>query len=129
MDLTKIFGVEKEEIFEFSNSLGQYRINNDGKLEFRQCTIALWVESKRSVNELVDKKVIHLPFSPKHGQKYYTIRLDAWAVTKATWVDDPVDYLRKEQDMVFRTYEDAGFACPKIYEKLTGKNWDDYDGM
>ena len=129
MDLTKIFGVEKEEIFEFSNSSGQYRINKYGELEFRLSTIALWTESKLPVNGLVDKKVIHLPFSPKHGQKYYTIRLDAWAVTKATWVDDPVDYLRKEQDMVFRTYEDAGFACPKIYEKLTGKNWDDYDGM
>ena len=31
--------------------------------------------------------------------------------------------------MVFRTYEEAGFACPEIYEELTGKNWDDYDGM
>ena len=74
MDLTKIFGVEKEEIFEFSNSLGQYRINNDGKLEFRQCMIALWVESKRSVNELVDKNVIHLPF-PLNTDKN-TILLD-----------------------------------------------------
>ena len=128
MDLCKIFDVAEDEEFYLRPYGGVYKVHNN-LLCYREDDNSSFKPIEVSVNFVARAVVVKAPFQPKHGQKYYTIRLDAWAVTKATWVDDPVDYLRKEQDMVFRTYEDAGFACPKIYERLTGKNWDDYDGM
>ena len=128
MDLCKIFNVAEDEEFYLRPYGGVYKIHNnllcykeDGSSSFKPIEV--------SVNFVARAVVVKAPFQPENGQTYYTICNSTWEVRKAVWRESPIDYLRKAQDMVFGTYEDAGFACPKIYEKLTGENWDDYDGM
>lgn len=127
MDLCKIFGVKEDEKFRLRPFQGTYVVHNN---------ILYWKGNGSSlepasitVNTLNNALVEKLPFEPDVGETYWTVHTDKWSVFKATWLDSPIDCMRKSSKMVFRTYEDAGFACPKIYEKLTGKNWEDYDGL
>ena len=128
MDLCKIFNVAEAEEFYLRPYGGVYKVYNN-RLCYKEDGGSSFKPIEVSVNFVARAVVVKAPFQPENGQSYYTICVNTWAVKRTVWSDFPIDYLRKAQDMVFRTYEEAGFACPKIYEKLTGKNWEDYDGM
>ena len=128
MDLCKIFNVAEAEEFYLRPYGGVYKVYNN-RLCYKEDGSSSFKPIEASVNFVAKAEVVKAPFQPKKGQTYYTICNCTWEVRQAVWKESPIDYLRNAHDMVFSTYEDAGFACPKIYEKLTGKNWEDYDGM
>lgn len=73
-------------------------------------------------SEVIEK----LPFNPEGEQDYFTYsRSWDWKIKSYKWKGSSNDFMRKKCGMVFRTYEEAELARPKIYEDLTGKKWED----
>ena len=59
-----------------------------------------------------------LPFEPEYYEEYWTICCDSLDIIQETWSDQCVDYYRKLQKLVFRTYEQAEKARTEYLEKL-----------
>ena len=69
-----------------------------------------------------------LPFKPKNGEHYWRVRWDSLAIAalRVTWLDSSdQDYLFKYAGNCFRTEAEAERHKYEIYEKLTGKKWED----
>lgn len=64
--------------------------------------------------------IIHIPFSPKKGEGYYTVSLDSFIVCYTKWMDKPVDFLRKESGLVFRYARECNKAIQN-FEKMCKK--------
>ena len=62
IDLCKLFGVEEGEEFKLKlfGAIGKYRLKN-GKLEYYDDFINKWVESKISINDILESEIIKLP--------------------------------------------------------------------
>ena len=80
-------------------------------------------------------KIVKIPFEPKMGDKYYAI---TWSrnenneiceptISSIIWNGDMVDYAGKAIGNVFRTEAEAEAHKYEIYEKLTGKKWEEKD--
>lgn len=122
MNLCKIFGVKENEEFNLPPFAGDYKIINN-VLHFKY--LKGFSPIDLSINTLSALSVKKLPFKPKKGEFYWTIDSKVWSAIQTSWQDSPVDFMRSSMQIVFRTYEEAAFACPEFYEKLTGGNWED----
>ena len=74
------------------------------------------------------KKVIKLPFEPKCGEQYYRIFIHRDGdinINRDTWLDWTTDYMCKCCGNCFRTKAEAEKHKYEIYEKLTGKKWEE----
>ena len=62
IDLCKLFGVEEGEEFKLKlfGAIGKYKLKN-GKLEYYDDFINKWVESKISINDILESEIIKLP--------------------------------------------------------------------
>ena len=77
-----------------------------------------------------DKKIIKLPFEPKDGEHYWRVRWNsvAIAVFRVTFFDsDDEDHLFKYCGNCFRTETEAEKHKYEIYEKLTGRKWEEHE--
>ena len=63
-------------------------------------------------------KIKLLPFEPKDGDSYWTISCHSLDVEEDTWSGHCIDYHRKLQGLVFRTYEQTIKAKIDYIEKL-----------
>ena len=73
-------------------------------------------------------KIVKLPFEPKDGETYYFVSwytLEPLHADKATWKNEGIDYKQKYCGNVFRTEAEAEAHKYEIYEKLTGKKWEE----
>lgn len=70
-------------------------------------------------------KIKKLPWRPKIGESYYSLYNSEFKVYTVCWNDTVEDYANLKCGMVFRTYEEALKARPRIYQELTGKEWSD----
>ena len=86
--------------------VGMYNIFSEPSLEFASKFIA------------GEGKIKLLPFEPKDGDSYWTISCHYLDVEEHTWSGHCIDYHRKLQRLVFRTYEQAIKAKIEYTKKL-----------
>ena len=112
-------GVEQTGIFRFTN----YRLESKfkDKEDWGECSV---------LPELLNGgiTIIKLPFEPKEGEQYQFIGLydEKPTVMFTIWHDAEMEhYERKYCGNVFRNRKDAEDRKYEIYEKLTGKTWEE----
>ena len=130
--VAKMLGVEIGEAFRIEGSceddyycFSENGLIVDGRNDWQKGTI---------LTDLIcgNKKIAKLPFEPKEGEKYFTV---VWgsddempiSVERLYWEDDVTDFMSKICGNVFRTEAEAEAHKYEIYEKLTGKKWEEKD--
>ena len=70
-------------------------------------------------------KIEKLPFEPKKGEKYFVLSVVDKTVWPYTWEETTTDYCFKACGNCFRTETEAEKHKFEIYEKLTGRKWEE----
>lgn len=65
-----------------------------------------------------------LPFEPKKGERYFIVSIVDDSVLNCLWVGNTTDYCYKACGNCFRTEAEAEKHKCEVYEKLTGKKWE-----
>ena len=86
--------------------VGMYNIFSEPSLEFASKFIA------------GEGKIKLLPFEPKDGDSYWTVSCHCLDIVEDVWSGHCIDYHRKLQRLVFRTYEQAIKAKIEYTKKL-----------
>lgn len=127
-EIAEKLGVELGEEFKLkSDEVGEYdeiyRFDENAALQMKnRCG---WGMSCRLAALLSgDIEIIKLPFEPKKGEKYFVVSIVDMAVRAFAWDGTTSDYCYKACGNCFRTKEDAEKHKYEIYEKLTGKKWE-----
>lgn len=136
--IAEMLGVEIGEEFDLCNGMDSsirmgciYKFSND-------CLMCADEDDKDCFGVASDKtlrcilngalKIIKLPFEPKYREAYWIIRFaddfeptpdDVW------WRGDTIDHMCKYCGNCFRTKAEAEKHKYEIYEKLTGKKWEE----
>ena len=73
--------------------------------------------------------IIKLPFEPKKGDAYFRVIIYAnrLKITEDVWGDCVRDYEAKYCGNCFRTEAEAEREKYNVYERLTGKKWEECD--
>lgn len=70
-------------------------------------------------------EIMKLPWSPKDGDKYYTIGFTGSSIkpyiTWYIWNGHVIDYTRLKLGLIYRTEKEAMVHMSEDYERLTGK--------
>ena len=120
-NIGKILTNSKEEpsIFKFGND-GLYAKCSDGSGDFFLIGMENFLKG--------DYEIVKLPFEPKDGEQYWFIGLydEKPTVMHTIWNSaDMTHYERKYSGNVFRGFDDSHKMQYEIYEKLTGKKWEE----
>lgn len=106
-------------IFKFGND-GLYAKCSDGSGDFFLIGMGNFLKG--------DYEIVKLPFEPKDGDGYWTV---SWGAAQKpytvnqVWSNDDDDYMCKYCGNCFRTQAEAEREKYNIYEKLTGKKWEE----
>lgn len=80
-----------------------------------------------------DFKVEKIRWQPKEGETFFSYqdicKGQEWAIAAEQWHGFPYQYALLATNMVFRTEQAALLARPKVYQKLTGKEWRDKNAV
>lgn len=119
-------GLEIGEEFKVENDVCLHRFTENG-LEDKVCGV--WSACAR-LNLVLNgtEKIIKLPFEPKKGEKYFVISVVDKTVWPYIWDGHTTDYCYKACGNCFRTEAEAEAHKYEIYEKLTGRKWEEKDG-
>ena len=113
-----------------------YKISNSG-LNYRFMNDSYFAVDTGGLSTLLtgEAEIIKLPWKPKDGERYYHV---SWLKTCNKWmiyaertqylVQCDTDNLRVDTGNCFRTKEEAEAAKFDIFERLTGKKWDEVHG-
>lgn len=130
--IARCLGVELDEPFCLSDQPAHIRhcFTKDGLayLDDSQPVVKLKpVLSVRIINDILTgrSEIIKIPFKPRHHEVYWTYEGKNWRVENTPWLMYARDYARLSAGMVFRSQDQAIQNRPAVYEKLTGKKWDD----
>ena len=120
-NIGKILTNSKEEpaIFKFGND-GLYAKCSDGSGDFFLIGMGNFLRG--------DYEIVKLPFEPKNGERYYRIfiHIDGdIAIISDTWDGWTTDCMCKYCGNCFRTEAEAEKHKYEIYEKLTGRKWEE----
>jgi hypothetical protein len=128
--ICEMLGVEIGEEFKIVPLDGIYRLSDFGL----QTKIFLnsgerWESSKYMTQLLTGQyQIKKIPFEPKDGEHYWRVRWDGFAIAafRVTFLDShDENYLFKYAGNCFRTEAEAEKHKYEIYEKLTGKKWEE----
>ena len=135
--IAELLGVEIGEEFDLYNMDSSIRMGCIYKFS-NDCLMCADEDDKDCFGVASDKtlrcilngslKIIKLPFEPKNGDRYFEIFIHSNGdinVCSDTWMDWTTDYMRKYCGNCFRTEAEAEKHKYEIYEKLTGKKWED----
>lgn len=100
-----------------------------------------WEESNRLVNILNGNIEISLPpYYPEYGDKYWTISVsdfegnsdevlkqENWKIYRDTFLNTFAEIVLRDNNLCFRNAEDCRKALPQIFEKYTGKVWENFE--
>lgn len=109
----------------------KYRLNNDCPtiIEYYIPAGDRWSRSTALFSILNgDLEIVKLPFEPKNGERYYRIfiHIDGdMAIISDTWDGWTTDCMCKYCGNCFRTEAEAEKHKYEIYEKLTGRKWEE----
>ena len=135
--IAKELGVEIEEEFKLKQTNGdiksaKYRFRNIGDQIIYESTdfYGDWTMcSAEEVGLLVLGKheIVKLPFEPKDGEGYWYVYWGAGyiRVMEIPFEDDDMHYHHKYCGNCFRTEKEAEAHKYEIYEKLTGRKWEE----
>jgi len=70
-------------------------------------------------------EVEKIPFEPKKGEKYFVVSVVDKSVCCSLWSGNTTDYCYKACGNCFRTEAEAEAHKHEIYEKLTGRKWEE----
>ena len=127
--IAKELGVEVGEEFRIKDESGIeedfHRFTDCGLVYYDQA-MCEWQESARII-DLIDGRaeVVKKPFEPKKGEKYFVVSVVDKTVWPYTWEETTTDYCFKACGNCFRTEAEAKKHKIEIYEKLTGKKWEE----
>ena len=112
-------GVEQNGIYRFTDYRFQSKFKNED--DWNDCSV---------LTELCNGEItiIKIPFEPKNGDRYFRIFIHSDGdinVCSDTWMDWTTDYMCKCCGNCFRTESEAEKHKFEIYEKLTGKKWEE----
>lgn len=135
-EIAKMLGVEVGEEFKLKQTTGdiksaKYRFRNIGDQIIYERTdfCGDWTMcSAEEVGLLVLGKheIVKLPFKPKDGDLYYWVSIVRTPkVEKKCYRRETFDYTNKYCGNCFRTEVEAEKHKYEIYEKLTGKKWEE----
>ena len=117
-NIGKILTNSKEEpaIFKFGND-GLYAKCSDGSGDFFLIGMGNFLKG--------DYEIVKLPFEPKKGEKYFVVSIVDKNVCFTLWDGHTTDYCYKACGNCFRTRDEAEKHKYEIYEKLTGRKWEE----
>ena len=127
--IAKELGVEVGEEFRIKDESGIdedfHRFTDCGLVYYDQA-MCEWQESARII-DLIDGRaeVVKKPFEPKKGEKYFVVSVVDKTVWPYTWEETTTDYCFKACGNCFRTEAEAEKHKYEIYEKLTGRKWEE----
>ena len=106
-----------------------YKFTKDGFCYYDQA-MCEWVDSLACVDLISDKaEVIKRPFEPKDGERYWYVywnfTLEYPCVTDIVFKDSDMCYYHIYCGNCFRTKAEAEKHKYEIYEKLTGRKWEE----
>ena len=134
--ICEMLGVEIGEEFRIKDESGideDFHRFTDCRFEYYDQAMCEWQESVRII-DLIDgrAKVVKKPFKPKKGETYYFVWFYgptcAIKTMSSVWGESGTDYQNKYCENIFRTKEEAEKHKYELYEKLTGKKWEEKDG-
>ena len=132
-EIAKMLGVEIGEEFRIKDESGideDFHRFTDCSLVYYDQAMCEWQESMR-ILELIEGRaeVVKKPFEPKEGETYWNV---AWSETEHVivvcilqWISNDRCYADKYAGNCFRTEAEAEKHKYEIYEKLTGKKWEE----
>ena len=131
--ICELLGVEIGEEFRIKDESGidedLYHFTDCGFAYYDQA-MCEWQESLRHV-DLINgtAKIVKLPFEPKEGEIYWSV---AWnekehlmVACNLCWISNDRCYADTYCGNCFRTEAEAEREMYNIYEKLTGKKWEE----
>lgn len=127
--IAEMLGVEIGEEFRIKDESGIdedfHRFTDCGLVYYDQA-MCEWQESARII-ALIDGRaeVVKKPFEPKKGEKYFVVSVVDKTVWPYTWEETTTDYCCKACGNCFRTKAEAEKNKFNIYEKLTGRKWEE----
>lgn len=132
--IAEMLGVEIGEEFRIKDESGIdedfHRFTDCGLVYYDQA-MCEWQESARII-DLIDGRaeVVKKPFEPKDGEKYWYVWWNSRYVdTSYTfWQGEVNNCADKYCGNCFRTETEAEKHKYEIYEKLTGRKWEEKDG-
>ena len=127
-------GVEVGEEFRIKDESGIdedfHRFTDCGLVYYDQA-MCEWQESARII-DLIDGRaeIVKKPFEPKDGERYWYVYwgTEHIRVTDLPFENDDMHYHHKYCGNCFRTEGEAEKHKYEIYEKLTGRKWEEKDG-
>ena len=128
--ICELLGVEIGEEFQIMPLEGIYRLSDFGLQTKMFLKSGERWESSRYMTPLLtgQYQIKKIPFEPKDGEHYWRVRWDSLAIAalRVVWMDNcDQDYLFKYCGNCFRTEKEAEAHKYEIYEKLTGKKWEE----
>jgi hypothetical protein len=129
--IAKELGVEIGEEFRIKDESGVdedfHRFTDCGLVYYDQAMCS-WQESAM-ILKLIDgsAEVVKKPFEPKDGETYWYVTWndDELGSTISVWYEGPKEYAVKYCGNIFRTQAEAEKHKFEIYEKLTGRKWEE----
>lgn len=134
-DVAKMLGVELEEEFFLTHSNVRYKITNNGLCYKNGNDWSVFSDS--SLVNLIKGafEIKKLPWKPKKGERYYYV---SWYKENGKWIIRAEwqeywptydgDVLRVDTGNCFKTCEEAEAAKYDVFERLTGKKWEETYG-
>lgn len=109
-------GVEQTGLFRFTNYRLESKFQN--KEDWGECSVS---------TELLNGgiTIIKLPFEPKRGDTYWYMGINDMEADSISWRGSTGDYCFKLCGNCFRTKAEAEREKYNVYERLTGKKWEE----
>jgi hypothetical protein len=125
--VAEMLGVELGEEFKVVNkgteSQYVYRLTESGCESLYEGT---WDVAKMVLCSILhgDAEVRKLPYKPKYNEEFYTYFGDEFEVDSDIWSGTADNYAKLKSGMVFRKAKDAEDAVCRVYQEVTGKEWE-----
>ena len=129
--ICELLGMEVGEEFKVTRYDNVVFRFDETSLQFYSHLTNEWRETSDELYKMImkgDTEVKRLPFKPKNGEQYYRIFIHRDGdinINRDTWVDWTTDYMCTYCGNCFRTRDEAEKHKYEVYEKLTGKKWEE----
>lgn len=143
-NIVKQLGLNINQEFSFTDI--SYAENSENIYMFTETNLVFkngdtWEESNRLVDILNGDIEISLPpYYPEYGNKYWTIcisnysedanemfKQENWRIYKDTFSNTFFELSLRDNNLCFRNADDCRKALPILFEKYTGKVWENFE--
>lgn len=131
--VAKMLGVEVEQTFKIKSWFAEapddsvYKFTENDFCFYDEET-GVWESSLRYTDIInCNAFIIEIPFEPKEGERYWYVffKKDFISTNDTIWLFYHEHYCRKYAGNCFRTEAEAEAHKYEIYQKLTGRKWEE----